>query len=74
MASPSSTALVIITIFLFINMHFQGVSAYNGGWQSAHATFYGGGNAAGTMGKFSFYFQLLQFNYYMYQSITIQEN
>ncbi|GAU36857.1 hypothetical protein TSUD_213810 [Trifolium subterraneum] len=33
-----------------MEMHFHGVAANYGGWQSGHATFYGGGDAAATMG------------------------
>lgn len=42
---------MMILIFVIINMNFQSVSADYGGWESAHATFYGGGDASGTMGK-----------------------
>lgn len=50
-----SIALVSL-IVLFSNMNMQGVTADYGGWESAHATFYGGGDASGTMGEFSLVF------------------
>lgn len=42
-------ALSLATLFL-VMLHFYGTTADYGGWQSAHATFYGGGDASGTMG------------------------
>lgn len=41
-----SIALLVIVI----NLCFRSAAAYGGGWTNAHATFYGGGDASGTMG------------------------
>ncbi|CAJ2652813.1 expansin-a8-like precursor [Trifolium pratense] len=46
----ASSTLLVTMFILFIEMHFHGVAANYGGWQSGHATFYGGGDAAATMG------------------------
>ena len=52
MAQQEFSIALMILIVLFIDMILQGVTADYGGWQSAHATFYGGGDASGTMGEF----------------------
>ncbi|CAO2816050.1 unnamed protein product [Amaranthus hypochondriacus] len=47
-ASPSfSIGLLVIVMNTFLGSAY---AAYGGGWTNAHATFYGGGDASGTMG------------------------
>jgi len=51
-----SMALLTLIALLFVDINIQGVTADYGGWQGGHATFYGGGDASGTMGEFSLSF------------------
>ncbi|KAL9247824.1 hypothetical protein vseg_021212 [Gypsophila vaccaria] len=46
----TSTFFSISFLFVSISLIVDGVSADYGGWQGAHATFYGGSDASGTMG------------------------
>lgn len=57
MAHKEFSIVLVILIVVLMNMNLQGAMADYGGWQGAHATFYGGGDATGTMGEFSFYFE-----------------
>jgi len=46
----------ISLLFFLLNLCLQGTFAdYGGGWQGGHATFYGGGDASGTMGMFKLF-------------------
>lgn len=49
-ASASFSAFSLLFLLPLLNL--QGIYGDNGGWQGGHATFYGGGDASGTMGMF----------------------
>ncbi|KAF7816554.1 expansin protein [Senna tora] len=48
MALPAFSAISLL--FFVLNICLEGTYGDNGGWQGGHATFYGGGDASGTMG------------------------
>lgn len=51
-ASTSRYSIIsILSIFSLLFSH-QGTHGDDGGWQGGHATFYGGGDASGTMGTY----------------------
>lgn len=51
MIAQTFSSAMLLSIFLFTSLNLHGITGDYGGWQNAHATFYGGGDASGTMGE-----------------------
>lgn len=51
MATKAMQFSVFLQLFLVFSLLFHGTCGDRGGWQIGHATFYGGSDASGTMGK-----------------------
>ncbi|KAK4407647.1 Expansin-A8 [Sesamum angolense] len=48
-----SLSLATVSFFILLMLQLHTTEADYGGWDNAHATFYGGSDASGTMGMFS---------------------
>lgn len=51
MTIAASFPAIISLAFYILNLCLRGTYGDYGGWETGHATFYGGGDASGTMGK-----------------------
>lgn len=53
---------MFLKLSVVLAMYFMRTAfAYDGSWYRSHATFYGGADASGTMGKFNTFIILLGF-------------
>lgn len=61
----------LLSLFAVVNARIPGV--YTGGtWESAHATFYGGSDASGTMGNISSPLIFVNFNHNFIQFFVVK--
>jgi hypothetical protein len=51
MAIKAMQDFVFVQLYLVLSFLLHGIYGDYGGWQVGHATFYGGSDASGTMGK-----------------------